>query len=166
MGSLRAAVLFAAFLLVAVVGGARAAEPFRPTGGLAFSPAAPVDPAGTSVQPNLALGDDGTIWLSSSTIGRTVFVRRSSDDGRSFRAASPTGVGPQGDTGIAVGDGGTAYPAAADSGSGIGLALSTDGGATGTRAERSTRCGSTATTTTSTTPPRPTGARAGAAPYT
>ena len=58
MGSLRAAVLFAAFLLVAVVGGARAAEPFRPTGGLAFSPAAPVDPAGTSVQPNLALGQD------------------------------------------------------------------------------------------------------------
>src|SRR5438876_2168194 len=132
MGSLRAAALFAAFLLVAVVGGATAAEPFRPTGGLAFSPAAPVDPAGTSVQPNLALGDDGTIWLSSPTIGRTVFARRSSDDGRSFRAASPTGVGPQGDTGIAVGDGGTVYAAAEDSGSGIGLALSTDGGATWT----------------------------------
>src|SRR2546423_15512692 len=113
MGSLRAAALFAAFLLVAAVGGARAAEPFRPTGGLVFGPAAPVDPAGTSVQPNLALGDDGTIWLSSSTIGQTVFVRRSSDDGRSFRAAAPTGVGPQGRTTIAVGDGRAGYSAAA-----------------------------------------------------
>src|ERR671936_3157340 len=132
MGSLRAAAVLAVVFL-AQVGGARAAPPpFRPTGGLAFGPAAPVDPAGTSVKPNLALGDDGTIWLSSSTIGQTVFVHRSSDDGRSFRAAAPTGVGPQGDTTIAAGDGGTVYAAAEDSGSGIGVALSTDGGATWT----------------------------------
>src|ERR671932_2502268 len=131
MGSLRAAALCIAFL--AAIGSAGAAEPpFRPTGGLVFGPAAPVDPAGTSVQPNLALGDDGTIWLSSATIGQTNFVRRSSDDGRSFREAAPTGVGPQGDTTIAIGDGGTVYAAAEDSGSGIGLALSTDGGATWT----------------------------------
>src|SRR5919204_5547945 len=132
MGSLRAAAFLAVFLLVAVAGGGAAEPPFRPTGGLAFGPAAPVDPAGTSVQPNLAVGDDGTIWLSSSTIGRTVFVRRSSDDARSFRSAAPTGVGPQGDTAIAVGDDGIVYAAAEDSGSGIGLALSTDGGTTWT----------------------------------
>jgi hypothetical protein len=84
------------------------------------------------VKPNLALGDDGTIWISSSTIGQTEFVQRSTDDGRSFRAAAPTGVGPQGDTSIAVGDGGLVYAAAEDSGSGIGLALSPDGGATWT----------------------------------
>src|SRR5919198_1652565 len=132
MGSLRAAALCLAFL--AAAGSAGAAEPpFRPTGGLAFGPAAPVDPAGTSVQPNLALGDDGTIWLSSSTIGRTVFVRRSSDDGRSFRAASPTGVGPQGDTALAPGDGGALYAVAQDSGSGVGAALSTDGGVSWTQ---------------------------------
>ena len=129
MGSLRAAAFLAAIAVVTAGGAEAAAPPFRPTGGLVFGPAAPVDPAGTSVQPNLALGDDGTIWLSSSTIGQTVFVRRSSDDGRSFRAAAPTGVGPQGDTTIAVGDGGTVYAAAEDSGSGIGLALSTNGGA-------------------------------------
>src|ERR671932_2964437 len=129
MGSLRAAALCIAFL--AAIGSAGAAEPpFRPTGGLAFGPAAPVDPASTSVQPNLALGDDGTIWLSSSTLGRTVFVRRSSDDGRSFRAASPTGVGPQGDTALAPGDGGVLYAVAQDSGSGVGVALSTDAGVT------------------------------------
>src|ERR671932_2883061 len=128
MGSLRAAALCIAFL--AAIGSAGAAEPpFRPTGGLAFGPAAPVDPASTSVQPNLALGDDGTIWLSSSTLGQTVFVHRSTDDGRSFRAAAPTGVGPQGDTTIALGDGGIVYAAAEDSGSGIGLALSGDRGA-------------------------------------
>jgi hypothetical protein len=130
VGSLRAAAFLAAVVVVAGGGAEAASPPFRPTGGLVFGPAAPVDPAGTSVQPNLALGDDGTIWLSSSTIGRTVFVRRSSDGGRSFRAAAPTGVGPQGDTAIAVGDGGTLYAAAEDSGSGIGVALSTDGGAT------------------------------------
>jgi hypothetical protein len=131
MGSLRAAALCVAFLVA--VGGAGAAEPpFRPTGGLAFGSAAPVDPGGTSVQPNLALGADGTLWLSSSTIGRTVFVHHSSDGGRSFRAAAPTGVGPQGDTGIALGDGGAVYVAAQDSGSGVGTALSTDGGATWT----------------------------------
>ena len=129
MGSLRAAAVLAA--VVAVAGGAKAASPpFRPTGGLVFGPAAPVDPADTSVQPNLALGDDGTLWLSSSTIGQTVFVHRSSDGGRSFHAAAPTGIGPQGDTAIAIGDGGTVYAAAEDSGSGIGVALSTDGGAT------------------------------------
>jgi hypothetical protein len=132
VGSLRAAAVLAVLLLTQVGSAGAAAPPFRPTGGLVFGPAAPVDPAGTSVQPNLALGDDGTIWLSSSTIGQTVFVRRSSDDGRSFRAAAPTGVGPQGDTAIAIGDGGTVYAAAEDSGSGIGLALSTDGGATWT----------------------------------
>jgi hypothetical protein len=132
VGSLRAAAVLAVLLLAQVGAAGGASPPFRPTGGLVFGPAAPVDPAGTSVQPNLALGDDGTIWLSSSTIGQTVFVRRSSDDGRSFRAAAPTGVGPQGDTTIAVGDGGTVYAAAEDSGSGIGLALSTDGGATWT----------------------------------
>src|ERR671930_805158 len=131
MGSLRAAALCLAFLAAAGSAGA-ASPPFRPTGGLAFGPAAPVDPAGTSVQPNLALGDDGTVWLSSSTLGQTVFVHRSSDGGRSFRAATPTGVGPQGDTTIAVGDGGIVYAAAEDSGSGIGLALSTDGGTTWT----------------------------------
>src|ERR687887_1841638 len=98
MGSRRAAAFLAASLLVAGGSAGAAEPPFRPTGGLAFGPAAPVDPGGTSVQPNLALGDDGTIWLSSSTIGQTVFVHRSSDDGRSFRAAAPTGVGPQGDT--------------------------------------------------------------------
>lgn len=130
MGSLRAAAALAVVLL-AQVGGARGATPpFRPTGGLAFAPAAPVDPTETSVQPNLALGDDGTIWLSSSTLGQTVFVHRSSDDGRSFRAAAPTGVGPQGDTTIALGDGGIVYAAAEDSASGIGLALSGDRGAT------------------------------------
>src|ERR687885_988827 len=129
MGSLRAAALCLALLAAAASAGG-ATPPFRPTGGLAFGPASPVDPGGTSVQPNLALGDDGTIWLSSSTLGRTVFVRRSSDDGRSFRAASPTGVGPQGDTSIAVGDGGAVYAAAKDSGSGIGTAVSTDGGVT------------------------------------
>jgi hypothetical protein len=130
MGSFRAAVL-AAFLSVLVAGAARAAPepPFRPTGGLDFDAAAPVDPASTSARPNLTRGDDGTIWLSSSTLGRTIFVRRSSDDGRSFRAASPTGVGPQGDTSIAVGDGGAVYAVAKDSGSGIGAAVSTDGGA-------------------------------------
>src|SRR5919204_4935016 len=132
MGSLRAAAFLAVFLLMAVGGAGAAEPPFRPTGGLAFGPAAPVDPAGTSVQPNLALGDDGTVWLSSSTLGQTVFVHRSSDGGRSFRAAAPTGVGPQGDTTIAVGDGGIVYAAAEDSGSGVGLALSTDGGATWT----------------------------------
>ena len=132
MGSLRAAALLAVVLLAQVGSAGGASPPFRPTGGLAFGPAAPVDPAGTSVQPNLALGDDGTIWLSSSTIGRTEFVHRSSDGGRSFRAAAPTGVGPQGDTAIAVGDGGIVYSAAEDSGSGIGLALSADGGATWT----------------------------------
>src|ERR671935_1507920 len=132
MGSLRAAAFLAVFLLMAVGGAGAAEPPFRPTGGLAFGPAAPVDPAGTSVQPNLALGDDGTIWLSSSTIGRTVFVHRSSDDGRSFRPAAPTGVGPQGDTGIALGDGGAVYAVAEDSGSGVGTALSTDGGITWT----------------------------------
>src|SRR5437588_560926 len=105
MGSLRAAAVLAVVLLAQVGSAGGASPPFRPTGGLAFGPAAPVDPAGTSVQANLALGDDGTIWLSSSTIGRTEFVHRSSDDGRSFRAAAPTGVGPQGDTAIAVGDG-------------------------------------------------------------
>ena len=88
MGSLRAAAFLAVLFLAAVGGAGGASPPFRPTGGLVFGPAAPVDPAGTSVQPNLALGDDGTIWLSSSTLGRTLFVRRSSDDGRSFRAAS------------------------------------------------------------------------------
>jgi hypothetical protein len=129
MGSLRAAAFLAVSLLVAAGSAGAAEPPFRPTGGLDFGPAAPVDPGGTSVQPNLALGGDGTIWLSSSTIGRTVFVRRSSDDGRSFRAAAPTGVGPQGDTGLAVGDG-AVYAVAEDSGSGVGLALSTDGGAT------------------------------------
>jgi hypothetical protein len=129
MGSPRAAALCVAFLVV--VGSAGGAEPpFRPTGGLAFGSAAPVDPGGTSARPNLTVGDDGAIWLSSSTLGRTVFVRRSSDDGRSFRAASPTGVGPQGDTSIAVGDGGALYAVAKDSGSGIGAAVSTDGGAT------------------------------------
>ena len=132
MGSLRAAAVLAVLLVMQVASAGGASPPFRPTGGLAFGPAAPVDPAGTSVQPNLALGDDGTIWLSSATIGQTVFVRRSSDDGRSFRAAAPTGVGPQGDTTIAIGDGGTVYAAAQDSGSGIGVALSTDGGATWT----------------------------------
>src|ERR671936_2324966 len=107
MGSLRAAAVLAVVLL-AQVGSARSASPpFRPTGGLAFGPAAPVDPAGTSVKPNLALGDDGTLWLSSSTIGQTVFVHRSSDDGRSFHPPAPPGVGPQGDTAIAIGDGGT-----------------------------------------------------------
>src|ERR671937_1418738 len=126
MGSLRAAAFLAVVLLAQVGSAGGATPPFRPTGGLAFDSAAPVDPAGTSVQPNLALGDDGTIWLASSTIGQTVFVRRSSDGGRSFRAAAPTGVGPQGDTTIAVGDGGIVYAAAEDSGSGIGLALSTD----------------------------------------
>ena len=130
MGSLRALVACASLVVVA---GAQAAPPFRPTGGLAFSAAAPIDPAGTSVQPNLAIGDDGTIWLASSTIGRTDFVRRSSDGGRSFRAASPTGVGPQGDTTIATGDGGAVYAVAQDSGSGVGVALSTDGGATWTQ---------------------------------
>src|ERR687887_710711 len=121
MGSRRAAAFLAAVVVVAGGGAGAAEPPFRPTGGLAFGPAAPVDPAGTSVQPNLALGDDGTIWLSSSTIGRTLFVRRSSDGGRSFRPAAPTGVGPQGDTTIAVGDGGTIYAAAEDSGAGIGV---------------------------------------------
>jgi len=129
VGSLRAAAVLAVLLLAQVGSAGGASPPFRPTGGLGFGPAAPVDPAGTSVQPNLALGDDGTLWLSSSTIGRTVFVRRSSDGGRSFRAATPIGVGPQGDTTIAVGDGGIVYAAAEDSGSGIGVALSTDGGA-------------------------------------
>ena len=132
VGSLRAAAVLAVVLL-AQVGSARSASPpFRPTGGLAFDSAAPVDPAGTSVQPNLALGDDGTVWLSSSTLGQTVFVHRSNDGGRSFRAAAPTGVGPQGDTTIALGDGGIVYAAAEDSGSGIGLALSTDHGTTWT----------------------------------
>lgn|GEM_PF-6173152 len=131
VGSLRAAAVLA--VVVAVAGGAKAASPpFRPTGGLVFGPAAPVDPADTSVQPNLALGDDGALWLSSSTIGQTVFVQRSSDGGRTFHAAAPTGIGPQGDTAIAIGDGGTLYAAAEDSGSGIGVALSTDGGATWT----------------------------------
>src|SRR5919198_1563146 len=129
MGSRRAAAFLAASLLVAGGRAGAAEPPFRPTGGLDFGPAAPVDPGGTSVQPNLALGGEGTIWLSSSTTGRPVFVRRSSDDGRSFRAAAPTGVGPQGDTGLAVGDG-AVYAVAEDSGSGVGLALSTDGGAT------------------------------------
>jgi hypothetical protein len=132
VGSLRAVAVLAVLLLTQVGSAGGASPPFRPTGGLVFGPAAPVDPAGTSVQPNLALGDNGTIWLSSSTIGRTVFVHRSSDGGRSFRAAAPTGVGPQGDTAIAVGDGGTVYAAAEDSGSGIGVALSTDHGATWT----------------------------------
>src|SRR5919201_3517162 len=126
MGSPRAAACLAVAVLTLAGSAGGAAPPFRPTGGLDFGPAAPVDPAGTSVQPNLALGDDGTIWLSSSTIGRTVFVHRSSDDGRSFRPAAPTGVGPQGDTTIAVGDGGIVYAAAEDSGSGVGTALSTD----------------------------------------
>jgi hypothetical protein len=132
--SLHAAVAVAV-LALAGGSGARAAPPppFRPTGGLAFGAAAPIDPASTSVQPNLAVGDDGTIWLSSSTLGRTVFVRRSTDDGRSFRAASPTGVGPQGDTALALGDGGALYAVAQDSGSGVGAALSTDGGASWTQ---------------------------------
>src|SRR5919197_340515 len=52
--------------------------------------------------------------------------------GLTFGPAAPTGVGPQGDTTIAAGDGGTVYAAAEDSGSGIGVALSTDGGATWT----------------------------------
>jgi len=133
MGSLRAAVAVAAFLVVAVGGAVGAAPPFRPTGGLAFSPAAPVDPAGTSVQPTLALGGDGAMWLSSAALGRTAFVRRSADDGRSFRAVSPTGVGSQGDTSIALGDGGVVYAVAQDSGSGVGAALSTDGGASWTQ---------------------------------
>ena len=134
MGSLRAAVAVAV-LALAGSGGARAAPPppFRPTGGLAFGAAAPIDPTSTSVQPNLAVGDDGTMWLSSSTLGRTGFVRRSSDDGRSFRAASPTGVGPQGDTALAVGDGGALYAVAQDSGSSVGAALTTDGGASWTQ---------------------------------
>src|ERR671934_58256 len=102
MGSLRAAAFLAVFLLAAVGSAGGAEPPFRPTGGLAFGPAAPVDPAGTSVQPNLALGDDGTIWLSSSTIGQTVFVRRSSDDGRSFRVAALLPV-------VTVDAGGTIY---------------------------------------------------------
>src|SRR5919197_5158987 len=106
MGSPRAAAFLAAFLLVGVGSAGGATPPFHPTGGLAFGAAAPIDPTSTSEQPNLALGDEGTIWLSSSTLGRTVFVRRSTDDGRSFRAASPTGVGPQGDTALALGDGG------------------------------------------------------------
>src|ERR671931_1022712 len=133
MGSLRAAAFLAVSLLVAAGSAGGAEPPFRPTGGLDFGPAAPVDPGGTSVQPNLALGDDGTIWLSSSTIGRTVFVRRSSDDGRSFRATVPTGVGPQGDTALAPGDGGVLYAVAQDSGSGVGAALSTDAGASWTQ---------------------------------
>src|SRR5437764_8600654 len=132
MGSLRAAAVLAVALLAQVGSASGASPPFWPTGGLAFGPATPVDPAGTSVRPNLALGDDGTIWLSSSTLGRTDFVRRSSDGGLSFRAAAPTGVGPQGDTTFAVGDGGILYAAAEDSGSGIGVALSTDGGSSWT----------------------------------
>ena len=91
MGSLRAAAVLAVLLLTQVGSAGGASPPFRPTGGLVFGPAAPVDPAGTSAQPNLALGDDGTIWLSSSTIGQTVFVRRSSDDGRSFREGRELG---------------------------------------------------------------------------
>jgi hypothetical protein len=134
MGLLRAAVAAALILLLhGAAANAAPPPPFRPTGGLAFGAAAPIDPASTSVQPNLALGDDGTMWLSSSTLGRTVFVRRSSDDGRSFRAASPTGVSPTGDTALALGDGGALYAVAQDSGSSVGVALSTDGGASWTQ---------------------------------
>jgi hypothetical protein len=132
MGSLWVAVA-AALVLLSNGAAAQAAAPFRPTGGLAFGAAAPIDPASASTSPNLVLGDEGTIWLTSSTIGRTVFVRRSSDDGLSFRAATPTGVGPQGDTDLAPGDGGDLYAVAQDSGSGVGAALSTDGGASWTQ---------------------------------
>jgi hypothetical protein len=128
MGSLRAAV--AAALFLSVGGAGAAAPPFRPTGGLAFSPATPVEPAGTSTQPSLALADDGTLWLSSTTLGRTAFAHRSSDDAGSFRPVSPTGVGPEGATSVVPGDGGAIYAVAQDAGSGIGAAITTDGGAT------------------------------------
>jgi hypothetical protein len=128
MGSLRAAVA-AAFLLSVSVAGA-ATPPFRPTGGLAFSPATPVEPAGTSTQASLALADDGTLWLSSTTLGRTAFAHRSSDDARSFRPVSPTGVDPEGATSVAPGDGAAIYAVAQDAGSGVGAAITTDGGAT------------------------------------
>src|SRR5919201_3005713 len=117
MGSPRAAAFLAAFLLVGVGSAGGATPPFHPTGGLAFGAAAPIDPTSTSEQPNLVLGDDGTLWLSSSTQGHSDFVRRSSDDGKSFRAASPTGIAPAGDTSIAVGDGGAIYAVAQVSGS-------------------------------------------------
>lgn len=129
MGSLRVAAAVALAALLIVVGGVGAAEPpFRPSGGLGFASAAPVDPASTSVQPNLAIDDGGTIWLSSSALGRALLVRRSTDDGASFRAVAPIGIRTQGDTALAIGDGGALYAAAEESGSGIGIAVSTDGG--------------------------------------
>src|SRR5919201_1923062 len=128
MGSVRAAVLAALLLGVGTVGAAP--PPFRPTGGLAFSPATPVEPAGTSTQPSLALADDGTLWLSSTTLGRTGFAHRSSDEARSFRPVSPTGVDPKGATSVAPGDGGAIYAVAPIAGSGVGTAITTDGGAT------------------------------------
>src|SRR5438477_11428815 len=94
------ALLLAAVLVAipcALGGGASAA------GGLAFGSAAPVDPLGSSIQPNVAWDGAGGLWLSSFAPGHSSFVRRSTDGGLSFRAVGPATLTPTGDVDVARG---------------------------------------------------------------
>jgi hypothetical protein len=120
MRALRLAVLLLA--IPWAVAGASAAT------GLAFGSAAPVDPLGVSIQPNVAWDASGTLWVSSFAPGRSAFVRRSADGGDGFRGLSATGLTPIGDVDVAVGDGGVLYAAAVIGPATVGTAVSTDGG--------------------------------------
>ena len=119
------ALLLAAVLVAipCVLGGGASAA-----GGLTFGSAAPVDPLGSSIQPNLAWDGSGGLWVSSFELGHSSFVRRSTDDGVSFRALGPTTLTPTGDVDVAVGDGGVLYAAAVIGPATVGTAVSTDGG--------------------------------------
>jgi hypothetical protein len=119
------ALLLAALLLAipCALGGAAGAAV-----GFGFGAAAPVDPLGASIQPNVAWDASGTLWVSSFAPGRSAFVRRSTDGGESFRALGATGLTPAGDVDVAVGDGGVLYAAAVIGPSTVGTAVSTDGG--------------------------------------
>ncbi len=113
-------------------------NPTFPTGGIAFGPAAIVDPQRTEGEPLVHIDQFGNIWESGPwgfSTGQG-FVAKSTDHGDSFHIVSPDGLRPNitpvggGDSDIITDDQGFAYFADLEGLGNIGVAVTDDGGNT------------------------------------
>lgn len=95
-------------------------------GGLVFGAVAPLDPARTAVQPNLAADGRGDLWASGATLSGVPVLRRSADEGQTFRAVSPPPLQTAGDVALSA-SGGLRLAAVADAATVVTAASDDDG---------------------------------------